>query len=97
MSILRWDYPESEHANPECEDCEGDGRIYNNADKTCGQWVECECVSSKAMVNIDNLVRRLIKYMKDNPEDIAGPVWRQILGIINSSEKFYPIQNEKEE
>lgn len=27
-----------------CMDCEGTGRIYNNADPTSGQWVECECV-----------------------------------------------------
>lgn len=25
-----------------CEDCDGRGRIYNNADPTSGQWVKCE-------------------------------------------------------
>lgn len=24
-----------------CGDCEGTGKIYNNADPTSGQWVEC--------------------------------------------------------
>lgn len=25
-----------------CPDCDGDGRIWNNADPTSGQWVECD-------------------------------------------------------
>lgn len=29
-------------ADIECE-CEGTGRIYNNADTTRGMWVPCEC------------------------------------------------------
>jgi hypothetical protein len=30
------------YADIECE-CEGTGRIYNNADTTSGMWVPCEC------------------------------------------------------
>lgn len=26
----------------ECEDCDGFGRSFNNADPTSGQWVACE-------------------------------------------------------
>jgi len=25
-----------------CDHCDGDGRIWNNADPTSGQWVECD-------------------------------------------------------
>lgn len=87
------DYPEGKYADPECEDCEGKGRIYNNADETCGQWIECECVSSKAMVNVDALMKRLIQYMKDNPEECGNHErmpWSKIYVTINGSEKFYP-------
>ena len=27
----------------ECHDCEGEGRIWNNADPTSGQSVDCDC------------------------------------------------------
>jgi len=37
-------YFETDFADYECDICDGTGRIYNNADVTCGQWVECECV-----------------------------------------------------
>lgn len=31
-------------AEPDCcEDCDGFGRIWNNADPTSGQWVACDC------------------------------------------------------
>ena len=26
----------------QCSECEGTGKVYNNADPTSGQWVECE-------------------------------------------------------
>lgn len=29
-----------------CEECEGTGKIYNNADPTSGQWVECEYLTA---------------------------------------------------
>lgn len=28
-----------------CSECNGEGVIYNNADPTSGQWVECECAT----------------------------------------------------
>ena len=34
------DIPAERH---ECEQCEDTGRIYNNADPTSGQFVDCEC------------------------------------------------------
>lgn len=27
----------------ECWACDGTGRVYNNADRTSGQWVPCDC------------------------------------------------------
>jgi hypothetical protein len=30
-------------AEPGCPDCEGEGRVWNNADRTSGQWVPCTC------------------------------------------------------
>jgi hypothetical protein len=37
---------QSAHGYTDCEDecdyCDGDGRIWNNADPTSGQWVECD-------------------------------------------------------
>lgn len=100
MTPLADEYPETKYANPECEDCEGEGRIYNNHDKTCGQWVACECVSSKAMVNVDDLIKRLIAYMKDNPGECGNHErmpWLRIYATINSAEKFYPESKREEE
>lgn len=31
----------------ECIYCEGSGRVYNNADPTCGQWVHCDCQAGR--------------------------------------------------
>lgn len=32
----------------ECPDCDGNGRIWNNADPTSGQWVDCDCAKVSA-------------------------------------------------
>lgn len=34
------DYAKRNHEHG-CEDCEGSGKIYNNADPSSGQWVAC--------------------------------------------------------
>jgi len=36
----------------ECDDCEGTGRCYNNADPTCGQY--CDCDTCKGTGEVDN-------------------------------------------
>jgi len=92
------DYPEGKFADRDCEDCEGKGRIYNNADETCGQWVECECVSKKAMVNVSALIQRLIKQMNDDPETKVSQSlpWKYIYATIMSSEKSYPSKSKDE-
>lgn len=30
-----------------CEDCDGDGKVWNNADKTSGMWFPCDCGGAK--------------------------------------------------
>ena len=32
----------SKVGHEECEVCDGEGVIYNNADPTSGQWIECD-------------------------------------------------------
>lgn len=40
-----------------CEDCDGDGRIWNNADPTSGQWIECDCALARIEAGTDETAK----------------------------------------
>ena len=46
-----------------CEQCDGEGRIWNNADPTSGQWVECDrCGVTAQLAAIDAELANSIAY-----------------------------------
>ena len=47
MANPEWTDPE-DWEDDLCEDCDGYGRIWNNADPTSGQWVPCDTCGDEA-------------------------------------------------
>lgn len=59
-AIEAWNTRSHSTMNGECQDCD-EGRIWNNADPTSGQWVECEsCCVAEALGRDAELVAEVV-------------------------------------
>lgn len=56
----------SERGYVYCSECDGEGRVYNNADPTSNQWVECECSHFMTLLESAKKVLGLVDAAAEN-------------------------------
>lgn len=63
-----------------CEHCDGEGRVWNNADPTSGQWVECDrCGVTAQLAAIDAELANSIAYYDQCIElNMCGEPWAEM-------------------